>query len=128
MNTGPTSWNIRALALSLGYATDRTVFAGTWGGVVFKSTDVGASWSAMNAGLGNISILSLALTTPSPPTLFSGTYGSSVWQYTFVQPTPTPTPTDTPTPTSTATLTPTPTATPMPYRLYLPMVLKGYGM
>ena len=85
----------------------------------------------MNDGLGNLSIRSLALTPTFPPTLFAGTASSSVWQYTFLQPTPTPTPTitptptDTPTPTPTNTPTPTPTAT--PYRIWLPLVLKGYG-
>jgi hypothetical protein len=54
----------------------------------------------MNDGLGNLSIRSLALTPTSPRTLFAGTEGSSVWQYTLTK----------------------------PYQLWLPRVLKGYGM
>jgi hypothetical protein len=103
VNTGLTNLKVQALALSLGYATDRTLFAGTDGGGVFKSTDGGASWSAMNEGLGNLSIGSLALTPTFPRTLFAGTWGSSVWQYTWPLP-------------------------PMPYHLWLPLVLKGYGL
>jgi hypothetical protein len=93
--------NISALTLSPGYATDYTVFAGTYGGGVFKSTDGGASWNAMNEGLGNLSVPSLAFTPASPRTFFAGTGGSGVWQYTFVPLTP---------------------------RLWLPVLLKGYQM
>jgi hypothetical protein len=98
VNTGLTNLWVHALALSPGYAADQTLFAGTEGGV-FKSTDGGDSWLAMNAGLGNLYIFYLALTPTFPRTLFAGTWGSSLWQYTW----------------------------PMPYRLYLPLVLKGYG-
>jgi hypothetical protein len=41
----------------------------------------------------------MALTPTSPRTLFAGTYSGSMWQYTWL----------------------------MPHRLYLPLVLKGYG-
>jgi hypothetical protein len=100
VNTGLTNLFVYALALSPGYATGGAIFAGTDGGGVFKSTDGGASWSAMNTGLGNLYIKSLALTSASPRTLFAGTYGNSVWQYTLS----------------------------LPYRLWLPLVLKGYGL
>jgi len=100
VNTGLTNLDVRALALSPAYAIDHNLFAGTYGGGIFKSTDGGASWSAMNEGLGNLFILSLALTSAYPRTLFAGTHGSSVWQYTLTK----------------------------PYNLYLPLVLKGYGM
>lgn len=75
---------IGALAISPNYATDNTIFAGTYGGGVFKSTSGGSSWSAMNAGLGNLNISALALAPTTPRTLFAGTDGSSVWQYTMV--------------------------------------------
>jgi len=67
---------VRALALSPGYAADRTLFAGTLGvgGRVFKSTDGGASWSAM--GLANLGAYVLALSPnyATDRTLFAGTY------------------------------------------------------
>jgi hypothetical protein len=53
----------------------------------------------MNAGLENLSIASLVFSPASPPTLFAGTQGGSVWQYSFV-----------------------------PYPLWLPRLLKGYGL
>ncbi len=86
--------NVSALALSPGYPTDRTLFAGTGGGV-FKSANGGDSWSAMNKGLESLNILSLALTPTFPRTLFAGTNDGGAWQYTFA----------------------------MPYRLWLPLVL-----
>ena len=74
----------RHLAISPNYATDNTIFAGTWFGV-FKSIDGGSSWSAMNGGLGSLNILALALTPTAPQTIFAGTGGRSVWQYTMSQ-------------------------------------------
>jgi photosystem II stability/assembly factor-like uncharacterized protein len=83
VNTGLTDWDIRALALSPGYASDRTLFAGTYSGV-FKSSDGGASWSAVNMGLTDWDIRALAL---SPAyaidhTLFAGTFGRGVFKST----------------------------------------------
>jgi hypothetical protein len=83
VNTGLTTLGVGDIALSPGYASDRTLFAATNGGGVFKSTDGGASWSAMNEGLESLYIWSLALTATPPRTLFAGTSGMSVWQYTL---------------------------------------------
>jgi hypothetical protein len=99
MNTGFTNLWISALALSPGYASDNTLFAGTAGGGVFQSINGGVSWSAMNTGLSNLNVRALALTPTAPHTLFAGTQGSGVWQYTFV-----------------------------PYRLWLLRILRGYGL
>ena len=101
VNSGLTNLDVLALALSPGYTSDHTIFAGTYGGGVFKSTDGGASWSAMNTGLGNLRMRSLALTPTYPRTIFAGTVGSSVWQYTIIPLTP---------------------------RVWLPLVLKDYGL
>jgi hypothetical protein len=54
------------------------VYAGTGGGV-FKSTDGGASWSALNVGLTNRSVFSLAIRATTPTTIYAGTNGSSVF-------------------------------------------------
>jgi hypothetical protein len=48
-----------------------TLYAGTSGGGVFKSTDGGANWSAANSGLTNLSIYSLAI---NPTMLYAGTW------------------------------------------------------
>ena len=68
--------DVKALAISPGYVTDRTLFAGTSGGV-FKSSDGGASWSAMNIGLTSLDVRALALLPcyASDRTLFAGTSG-----------------------------------------------------
>jgi len=42
---------VRSLAISPGYASDRTLFAGTWGNGVYKSADGGDSWSTVNSGI-----------------------------------------------------------------------------
>jgi len=55
---------------------DGNLFAGTEGAGVFISTDNGTSWSAVNAGLGNLYIWSL---TVSGTNLFAGT-GSGVYR------------------------------------------------
>jgi hypothetical protein len=99
MNTGLNNWLVRALVFSLDYTNDQTLFVGTYGSGVFKSTNGAASWSTMNAGLGDLHIESLALTPTSSRTLFVGTEGSSVWQYTELL---------------------------LPYKVYLPLMLKGY--
>ena len=83
MNTGLTSLNVSAMALSPDYTTDLTLFVGTFGGV-FKSTDGGAYWSAVNAGLTNLYVHALALSPDyaSDRTLFAGTYSDGVFKAT----------------------------------------------
>lgn len=73
--------NVRILALSPGYVNDYTLFAGTDAGV-FKSTDSGASWSAMNTGLSHLDVHALALSPgyPADRTLFCGTHSGGVFK------------------------------------------------
>jgi hypothetical protein len=52
------------------------LFAGTAGGGVFLSTNSGASWTTVNAGLTNTDVLSLAV---SGTNLFAGTAGGGVF-------------------------------------------------
>jgi hypothetical protein len=54
-------------------ATPSTLHTATWGGGVFKSTDSGGSWSAVNTGLTTLNVWSLALDPTTPSTLYSGT-------------------------------------------------------
>src|SRR5437870_7111893 len=65
------------VALAIDPVTPATLYAGTYLGGVFKSTDGGGSWSAVNIGLPNDSYLSaLAVDPQTPTTLYAGTaYG-----------------------------------------------------
>jgi hypothetical protein len=51
------------------------LYAGTFGGGVFKSTDGGNSWIAVNTGLTNSYILSLAIDPVNPNILYAGSAG-----------------------------------------------------
>src|SRR5262250_2426732 len=62
----------RVYALALDPTTPTTLYAGTLGGGVFKSTTGGSSWSAVNTGLANLEVRTLAL---DPTTLYAGTLG-----------------------------------------------------
>jgi hypothetical protein len=55
------------------------LFAGTYGGGVFHSTDNGTSWTAASAGLTNGDVRALAI---SETDLFAGTYGGGVFHST----------------------------------------------
>jgi photosystem II stability/assembly factor-like uncharacterized protein len=79
-NTGLTSHAVKALAIDL--QTPTTLYAGTavgpypYGAVaggVFTSTNAGASWSALNAGLTSLSVGALVIDPLSPSTLYAGT-------------------------------------------------------
>ncbi|MBO9336017.1 MAG: hypothetical protein J7455_15175 [Roseiflexus sp.] len=48
-----------------------TLYAGTYGGGVFKSTDGGATWSAVNMGLTTSRVHALAMDSTM---LYAGTY------------------------------------------------------
>src|SRR2546426_828887 len=58
------------------------LYAGTSGGGVFKSTNEGGSWSAVNTGLNNTSIFALAIDPAAPATLYAGTDGGGVFKST----------------------------------------------
>ena len=51
-----------------------TLYAGTLGGRVFKSTDMGAHWAAINNGLTTI-VLALAVDPTNSSTLYAGGRG-----------------------------------------------------
>jgi hypothetical protein len=46
---------------------------------VFKSTNGGANWSAVNTGLTNTDVRALAIDPTTPTTLYAGTYGGGVF-------------------------------------------------
>ena len=70
-------------ALAVDATTNRsTVYAGPSGGGVFKTTNGGGSWSAVNTGLTSLCVGQLAVdTTTSPSTVYAGTVGGGVFVY-----------------------------------------------
>jgi hypothetical protein len=55
------------------------VYAASYGGGVFKSSDGGANWSATNNGLTDKRVTSLVMQPGTPTTLFAGTLGGGVF-------------------------------------------------
>jgi len=56
-------------------ANSGAIYAGTNGFGIYKSTDGGASWSAINAGLTNLAVTSIVVDPNNPSTLYAGTRG-----------------------------------------------------
>ena len=71
VNTGLTNTYVHALAIDP--ATPSHLYAGTYGGGVFKSTNGGGNWSAVNTGLTNTDVRALAIDPATPTTLYAGT-------------------------------------------------------
>jgi photosystem II stability/assembly factor-like uncharacterized protein len=69
---GPKDGNIHALAVDP--ATPTTLYAGTEGSGVLKSTDGGWNWTAINTGLAGTSVYALAVDPTTPTTLYAGTW------------------------------------------------------
>ncbi len=84
INTGLTNLNVQSVAISPTFSSDTTLFVGTNGGGVFKSTDGGNNWSAVNAGLSNLFVQSVAVSPAfsTDGTLFAGTFGTGVFKST----------------------------------------------
>ena len=68
-------------ALAIDPATPTTLYAGTGGGV-FKSTNGGGNWSAVNTGLTNTNVYALAIDPATPTTLYAGTHDGGVFKST----------------------------------------------
>jgi len=62
-------------ALAIDPTTPSTPYAGTYGGGMFKSTNGGATWSAVNTGLSNKEVWALAIDPINTNTIYVGTYG-----------------------------------------------------
>ena len=92
---GPEGGYIGALAIDP--ATPTTLYAGTYRGGVFKSTNGGGNWSAVNTGLTNTDVYTLAIDPITPTTLYAGTWGGGVFDMEQVE---------------------------NPYNLYLPAILR----
>ena len=57
-----------------------TLFAGTWGSGVFKTTNAGQNWYPVNTGLENKLIWSLAVNPLQPEVLYAGTYRGKLYK------------------------------------------------
>src|SRR5206468_3734344 len=87
-SNGPEGRSIMALAIDP--MTPSTLYAGTYGGGVYKSTSGGAGWSAVNTGLPYYYgryyfrpyVTALAIDPQTPTTLYAGTGGSGVFKST----------------------------------------------
>ncbi|GAB7026931.1 choice-of-anchor D domain-containing protein [Geotalea toluenoxydans] len=56
------------------------LYAGTQNGGVFKSSDGGAHWVAVNNGLGNPTVFALAVDPAAPANLYAATYGNGIYK------------------------------------------------
>ncbi len=71
INNGLTNVTVRALIIS---GAPAVLYAGTAGGV-FKSTDGGQVWAAVNTGLADTNVAALAVDPTTPATIYAGTAG-----------------------------------------------------
>ena len=69
-------------ALAIDPSTPATLYAGTFEGGVFKSTNGGNSWTTINSGLTSTRVFALAIDPSTPATLYAGTGGSGVFKST----------------------------------------------
>ncbi len=67
-------------SLAINPQTPLVVYAGTRGGGVFKTTDGGMNWRAVNTGLTNTDVLSLAINPQNPLVVYAGTRGGGVFK------------------------------------------------
>ena len=67
-------------SLAINPTTPTTLYAGTYSGGVFRSTDSGTTWTAVNTGLTSQDIRSLAINPTTPTTLYAGTWGGGVFR------------------------------------------------
>jgi photosystem II stability/assembly factor-like uncharacterized protein len=75
---GPDGGSVVALAMD---PNDSDIlYAGTWGGGMYKSLNGGLNWQVINQGLGWLYINSLAIDPLTPTTLYAGTYMYGVYK------------------------------------------------
>ncbi len=69
-------------ALAIDPTNPSTLYAGIWGGGVFRSTNKGVNWQAIRNGLTNADVLVLAIDPTSPSTLYASPFGDGVFRST----------------------------------------------
>ena len=70
------------VALAINPSNPTTLYAGTDGGGVFKSTDSGGTWTPASAGLTNLYVYAFAINPANPATLYAGTLGGGIFRST----------------------------------------------
>jgi photosystem II stability/assembly factor-like uncharacterized protein len=70
-------WGGWVSCLAIDARTPTTLYAGTRGGGVFKSSNSGQNWKAINSGLTSTDIVALAIDPSAPATLYAGTSSGS---------------------------------------------------
>lgn len=75
---GPDGGLISAIVIDPQNPTN--VFAGSWGGGVYKSIDGGVTWMRASQGLGNLIIVSMGIDPANPSILYAGTYRGKVYK------------------------------------------------
>lgn len=78
---GPFGGNCFAVAVDP--SDSQILYAGTWGGGIFKSVNGGAGWTpASNGGLSNAYIFSITIDPATPKTLYAATNGDWIFKST----------------------------------------------
>jgi len=95
-SNGPEGGRIYTLAIDP--VTPTTLYAGTWGGGVFKSANGGGNWTAVKTGLTNTYVQALVIDPATPATLYAGMEGGGVFAIQDLG-----------------------------YRMYLPLIQRGYS-
>jgi hypothetical protein len=67
-------------SLAIDPLTRTTLYAGTQGGGVYKSSNSGGNWAQVNTGISNLFVLAVAIDPLSPTTLYAGTGGGGVFK------------------------------------------------
>lgn len=69
-------------SLAIDPVTPTILYAGVYGGGVFKTTDGGWNWNAANNGLTSVIVQSLVIDPKTPTTLYAGTGNSGIFKST----------------------------------------------
>jgi photosystem II stability/assembly factor-like uncharacterized protein len=72
----------RALHVTVDPSNAHTLYAGTYGYGLFRSTDAGATWSEANAGMHSVGINAIAIDPVLPRVIFAGTNSLGVFKST----------------------------------------------
>jgi len=70
-SNGPTGGTVSTVVIDP--VTTTTLYAGTIDGGVFKSTDAGSSWIAINTGLTSIRVIGIAIDPVTPAIIYAAT-------------------------------------------------------
>ncbi len=77
VSKGPEGGDVRVVAYDP--KTPSRVYAGTWGGGVFRSLDGGANWTRINQGLTNLVVTCVAVNPVNPSNVLVGTFEGGIF-------------------------------------------------